>query len=81
MMAFPGGAFGTRILTSEFLERKLKPYPRRLKAYKQRTLKRWARDPRHWTQAQILTLRGGAEIWCAPSLLARVREAVGGLYT
>ena len=33
----------------------LKPYPKPLKKYKQRTLKRWARNSKHYTPPQIFT--------------------------
>ncbi len=49
-----------------------KPYPRDLRKYKKRTLKRWARNPQNWLPAEILQVEN--KIYCHPSVLDDLRR-------
>ncbi len=59
------------IVSTHLLPRRVKPYPRRLTTYKKRTLKRWARDPKHWDEGQIF--QSGDLIMMHPTTLDELR--------
>lgn len=68
----PNALFSMPIFTSQHLEGRVRPYPRKLATYRKRTLKRWAKNPAHWIEPQIL--RVGNQFWCAPSELPRITQ-------
>lgn len=66
--------FSMPIYTDPAFGAQLKPYPRRLTKYRKRTLKRWARNPAHWTAPKMYIANGA--VWCAPEELEKVRQIV-----
>jgi hypothetical protein len=63
---------GIPIYTDQYLKpSQLKPYPRTLTTYKKRTLKRWAKDPKHYDEPQIII--ANQAIYCHPSVLQELK--------
>jgi len=48
-------------------------FPKHLRKYKKRTLKRWADDPRNWTDGPIY--RTGNTLMCHPQMAEKIRFA------
>ncbi len=68
---------GIEVITSPYVPGPaLKPYPKHLKRYKRRTMKRWAANPNHWVTT-IYQVDG--KLVCHPDALRMLYREIQGL--